>query len=781
MVNQHYLKLLKHYKSRKPFLCRRASPLPLSLLLQQQRAVTTVRAAAAPAAGGSFSSKLFNCCPDPEAASAARRYYKPANTLPSPAGRSSSSSSSSSRSSSQAKMERPEAPSAEQQQQEKQLKDALKEAGVSFKEHSHALALTVEEATAALQHLKIPGTKNLFLKDKKGSLFLLTTLPDSPTPLKGLMAKLHVQKLRLADEGLLYEKLRVRTGAVSPFALLYDQKKEVTFLLDSKLAEGDRPVLLHPMHSFQSLEVSTKQVFAFLKDKGITINPIDCEELQKLAEAPEAAADKMNGASAGKGAHAAAKTGKEEQQQQHETTLGVTVKKASNFAEWYTQAITRGELIEYYDVSGCYVIRPWAFKMWEIVQKAFDDGIKELGVENCYFPMFVSKARLEKEKDHVEGFKAEVAWVTQYGDSELPEKVAIRPTSETVMYPAYAKWIRSHRDLPLLLNQWNNVVRQATAYGFKQPTPFLRTREFLWQEGHTAHATEEEAYALVLKILELYRQGIQAATSHLLGQNFSRMFGIEFEDEKGEKQFVHQTSWGCTTRSLGVAIMVHGDDKGLVLPPRVVNIQAVIIPIIFKETGGTEILEKCRELEKTLKKVGIRVKVDDRSNYTPGWKFNDWELKGVPLRLEVGPKDVEKQQTRVVRRDTCEAQCVGWGEVGSTIPALLETIHRDLFNKAKAKLDASIEQITDFKDVMPALNRRHLVLAPWCEDPDTETEIKKETQRLSEMQAREQQDGMTGAMKTLCLPFDQPPLPAGTKCFFTGRPATRWCLFGRSY
>ncbi|KAL8273932.1 hypothetical protein Esti_002111 [Eimeria stiedai] len=586
------------------------------------------------------------------------------------------------------------------------------------------------------------------------------------------MAKLGVQKLRFADEALLYEKLRVKSGAVSPFALLQDSKKEVQFFLDKKLIDEDRTVMLHPMHSFQSIEISSKQVVSFLIAKGITVTPVDCEELQKLSDAPEALGDKSN-------AGAAAKSGKveQQQQQQHETTLGITAKKASNFAEWYTQAITRGELIEYYDVSGCYVIRPWAFRMWEILQKAFDEGIKELGVDNCYFPMFVSKARLEKEKDHVEGFKAEVAWVTQYGDSELPEKVAIRPTSETVMYPAFAKWIRSHRDLPLLLNQWNNVVR----WEFKQPTPFLRTREFLWQEGHTAHATEEEAYALVLKILELYRQGIQAATSHLLGQNFSRMFGIGFEDEKGVKQLVHQTSWGCTTRSLGVAIMVHGDDRGLVLPPRVVSLQAVIVPIVFKETGEAEILSKCQELEKILKARGVRVKVDNRTNYTPGWKFNDWELKGVPLRLEVGPKDLEKKQIRVVRRDSSEARNVPWAEAGSTVPALLETIHRELFNKAKAKLDASIEQVSSFDQVMAVLNRKHLVLAPWCEDPETETEIKKETQRLSELQAKEQQDGMTGAMKTLCIPFDQPPLPAEAKCFFTGRPATRWCLFGRSY
>ncbi|XP_026193954.1 proline--tRNA ligase, cytoplasmic [Cyclospora cayetanensis] len=706
-----------------------------------------------------------------------------------------------------------ERPTELQLQQEKALKESLKSAGIAFKEHKHAKATTVEELAAAVGSLGIQICKNLFLKDKKGSLFLLTALHDSPTPLKGLMAKLGAQKLRLADEKILEDTLHVLPGCVTPFAIQNDEKKEVTLLLDAKLKDSTAPVLVHPLHNFESLEIAPRDIISFLTSRGITITFIDCQELQALADAPANGPD--GAVSKAKKSGAAAKGGKEDSQQP-EATLGVTAHKATNFAEWYTQTIVRGELVEYYDISGCYIIRPWAYRMWEAVQKFFDDSIKRLGVENCYFPMFVSKAKLEKEKDHVAGFSPEVAWVTHYGDSELPEKVAIRPTSETIMYPAYAKWIRSHRDLPLKLNQWNNVVR----WEFKQPTPFLRTREFLWQEGHTAHATEEEAFKLVLDILELYRQwyedylavpvikgeksehekfaggkktttiegfvpetgrGIQAATSHLLGQNFSKMFGIEFEDEKGEKQFAHQTSWGCTTRSLGVMIMTHGDDKGLVLPPRIAAVQAVIIPIVFKESGSAEVLAKCREVEQSLKAVGVRVKVDDRTNYTPGWKFNDWELKGVPLRLEIGPRDVESRQTRVVRRDTSSAENVPWDDVETRIPALLDAIQQALFTKAKARFDASIEKITTFEEVMPALNRRHLILAPWCEDPQTETEIKKETQRLSELQARENADGMTGAMKTLCIPFEQPPMPEGTRCFFTGRPAKRWCLFGRSY
>ncbi|CDJ51864.1 prolyl-tRNA synthetase, putative [Eimeria brunetti] len=691
-----------------------------------------------------------------------------------------------------------EGPTQEQLQQAEALKESLKSSGFSFKVHRHPKAATVVELVAAVGELGPYVCKNLFLRDKKGGLFLFTAFTGSPTPLKGLMKKLAVQNLRMADEKTLGASLDVLPGCVTPFAMLNDKENKVRFLLDSKVKTCQGPVLVHPMHNFETLEIEGRDLISFLTCKGVAIEFIDCQELETLADAP---AEAVNGKAAAEKAGTAAKSSKEEPQQQ-EATLGVTAKKATNFAEWYTQVIVRSELVEYYDISGCYIIRPWAYRMWEAVQRFFDDSIKRMGVENCYFPMFVSQAKLEREKDHVEGFKPEVAWVTHYGESELPEKVAIRPTSETIMYPAYAKWIRSHRDLPLKLNQWNNVVR----WEFKQPTPFLRTREFLWQEGHTAHATEEEAYAMVLDILELYRQwyedylavpvikgeksenekfaggkttttiegiipetgrGIQAATSHLLGQNFSKMFGIEFEDEKGAKQLVHQTSWGCTTRSLGVMIMTHGDDKGLVLPPRIVSVQAVIIPIIFKESGGAEIVARCRELEKSLIEAGVRVRVDDRTNYTPGWKFNDWELKGVPLRLEVGPRDVEARQTRVVRRDTSEARNVPWAEAGSTIPAMLEAMQKDLFTKAKQRFDASIEKISSFDEVMPALNRRHVVLAPWCEDPETETQIKKETQRLSELHARENADGMTGAMKPLCIPFEQPPMPEGTRCFFT--------------
>ncbi|KYK67236.1 prolyl-tRNA synthetase (ProRS), partial [Toxoplasma gondii TgCatPRC2] len=254
--------------------------------------------------------------------------------------------------------------------------------------------------------------------------------------------------------------------------------------------------------------------------------------------------------------------------------------------------------------------------------------------------------------------------------------------------------------------------------------------------------------------------------------------------EEGHKRLVHQTSWGCTTRSLGVMIMTHGDDKGLVIPPRVASVQVVIIPILFKDENTGEILGKCRELKTMLEKADIRVRIDDRSNYTPGWKYNHWEVKGVPLRLELGPKDLAKGTARVVRRDTGEAYQISWADLAPKLLELMEGIQRSLFEKAKVRLHEGIEKISTFDEVMPALNRKHLVLAPWCEDPESEEQIKKETQKLSEIQAIEAGDSeqvMTGAMKTLCIPFDQPPMPEGTKCFYTGKPAKRWTLWGRSY
>eukprot|EP00005_Dracoamoeba_jomungandri_P004037 CAMPEP_0174251072 /NCGR_PEP_ID=MMETSP0439-20130205/1022_1 /TAXON_ID=0 /ORGANISM="Stereomyxa ramosa, Strain Chinc5" /LENGTH=667 /DNA_ID=CAMNT_0015331303 /DNA_START=33 /DNA_END=2033 /DNA_ORIENTATION=+ len=445
--------------------------------------------------------------------------------------------------------------------------------------------------------------------------------------------------------------------------------------------------------------------------------------------------------------------------------MGLQAKKTENFALWYSDVITRAELIEYYDISGCYILRPWAYSMWESVVKFFDDRIKESGVQNAYFPLLVSKGALEQEKNHIEGFAPEVAWVTRSGQSELPEPVAIRPTSETIMYPAYAKWIRSHRDLPLRLNQWTNIVR----WEFKNPVPFLRSREFLWQEGHSAFATKAEADVEVREILDYYRRvyeevmavpvvcgqkselekfaggdytttieafipqngrGIQAATSHCLGQNFSKMFEITFEDENRERQFAWQNSWGLTTRTLGVLVMVHGDDKGLVLPPKVAPIQAVLVPIYIKDQKNEELEAKCREMQKELTDAGVLAHFDN-TKHNPGFKYNHWELKGVPVRIEFGPRDLKNNTCVLVRRDYKDGdknkqkkETISCDDLATRVVELLDDIQSSLFAAAKKERDSHLVTCLAWDDFMAALDEGNIVLVPWCDREECEEHAK---------------------------------------------------------
>ena len=480
-------------------------------------------------------------------------------------------------------------------------------------------------------------------------------------------------------------------------------------------------------------------------------------------------------------------------------------------------------MIDFYDISGCYILRPWSYSIWEAIQDFLDGQIKTLGVQNCYFPMFVSEARLNAEKDHVEGFAPEVAWVTKSGDGELNEPIAIRPTSETIMYPAFANWIHSHRDLPLKLNQWNNVVR----WEFKHPTPFLRTREFLWQEGHTAHATLAEADKEVMQILGFYAavyeellavpvipgkktekekfagghytttveayipgtgRAIQGATRHNLGQNFGKMFKIEFEDQNGQKAIPWQNSWGLTTRTIGVMVMVHSDDKGLVLPPRIAPIQCVIVPIVVKQSDAANKAQAdmCAEMVAALGAAGVRVKLDDRTNYNPGWKYNHWELKGVPLRIEVGPRDVEARQARCVRRDSNEKEDVPMACLTQKVALLLVTMQHDLLSKARKSRDDNIVKVWEWKDFVPALQKGHMVLTPFCNETEFE-ELVKDKSKAEALAAlgqetEDEREATPVAAKTLCIPFDAPELPAGTPCFVAPeKPATCWVLWGRSY
>ncbi|XP_050494226.1 bifunctional glutamate/proline--tRNA ligase isoform X8 [Bombus huntii] len=506
------------------------------------------------------------------------------------------------------------------------------------------------------------------------------------------------------------------------------------------------------------------------------------------------------------------------------TRLGLEARKEENFFEWYSQIITKSGMIEYYDVSGCYVYRPWSFAVWKMIKEYIDKEITQMGVQECYFPMFVTRTVLEKEKKHIADFAPEVAWVTKCGESDLAEPIAIRPTSETVMYPAYAKWLKSDTELPLKLNQWNNVVR----WEFKDPKPFLRTREFLWQEGHSAFATKAEADEEVMIILDLYARvyedllaipvvkgrktekekfaggdytttveafistsgrAIQGATSHHLGQNFSKMFNIQVENavEGNEKTFVYQNSWGLTTRTIGVMIMVHGDDKGLVLPPNVACIQAIIVPCgITASTTPQQrelLFSECNKLLDELSKDSLRVKADYRSNRTPGWKFNHWELKGVPVRIEVGPKDLNKNQVTFVRRDNSERVFAKRPDVVTALHTLLTNIQADMLSKAKKNLNEHIKRADNWNEFCSYLNEKNILLSPFCGESSCEDKIKRDS-------AREDTGGEIGTLsmgaKSLCIPFEQPPSSASFDKQTCIHPDCQnkpqfYTLFGRSY
>ncbi|EUR69281.1 prolyl-tRNA synthetase [Plasmodium falciparum UGT5.1] len=722
----------------------------------------------------------------------------------------------------------------------------LKELNINFKEVKHGLAATIKDLLEMNLENSTNILKNLFLKDKKKNYFLICTLNNKTVDLKNLSNILKTNNLRFVDENNLNNILNIQPGCLSPLAIKNDKENIVKLYFDEEI-KNMQEVIIHPLHNYSSLYIKTQDVIKFCesfnhapeyvqikedttskarvdKKEDVQEEMAKNEELQNNNNNNKNNSNSNNNNNNNNNNHIkdTILKGKllsnnevEDNKSKDSNILGITSKKIENFSDWYTQVIVKSELIEYYDISGCYILRPAAYYIWECVQAFFNKEIKKLNVENSYFPLFVTKNKLEKEKNHIEGFSPEVAWVTKYGDSNLPEEIAIRPTSETIMYSVFPKWIRSYRDLPLKLNQWNTVVR----WEFKQPTPFIRTREFLWQEGHTAHKNEEEAVKLVFDILDLYRRwyeeylavpiikgiksegekfgganftstaeafisengrAIQAATSHYLGTNFAKMFKIEFEDENEVKQYVHQTSWGCTTRSIGIMIMTHGDDKGLVLPPNVSKYKVVIVPIFYKTTDENAIHSYCKDIEKILKNAQINCVYDDRASYSPGYKFNHWELRGIPIRIEVGPKDLQNNSCVIVRRDNNEKCNVKKESVLLETQQMLVDIHKNLFLKAKKKLDDSIVQVTSFSEVMNALNKKKMVLAPWCEDIATEEEIKKETQRLSLNQTNSETT-LSGAMKPLCIPLDQPPMPPNMKCFWSGKPAKRWCLFGRSY
>jgi prolyl-tRNA synthetase len=445
-----------------------------------------------------------------------------------------------------------------------------------------------------------------------------------------------------------------------------------------------------------------------------------------------------------------------------ETTAFVTeiTPRSQDFSRWYLDLVRRAELADYSPVKGCMVIRPYGYAIWELIQQAFDAEFKRTGHVNAYFPLFIPNSLLTKEAEHVEGFAPQVAYVTHGGGEELEEKLVVRPTSEAIIGTMYANWVQSWRDLPILINQWANVVRWE-----KKTYPFLRTTEFLWQEGHTAHETHDEAEAETLMILDLYAsvaetvlampvvkglksesekfagalrtysiealmgdgRALQAGTSHNLGQNFAKAFDIKFQARDKSVQHVWGTSWGVSTRLVGGVIMTHGDDSGLVLPPKVAPHQVVIVPI-GRENWRETVLPKAKEIQQQLRAAGLRVALDERDE-RPGWKFSEWEMRGVPLRLEIGPKDIEKSAVLVARRDTREKQSLPMDGLASRVSELLDDIQKSLLERARQFRDEHTQRTSSYDEFKLILEGRPgFVIAPWCGQASCEAQIKTETQ-----------------------------------------------------
>lgn len=464
-----------------------------------------------------------------------------------------------------------------------------------------------------------------------------------------------------------------------------------------------------------------------------------------------------------------------------------------DFAQWYTDVIKKADLVDYSPVKGFMVIKPYGYEIWENIQKNLDKRFKQTGHKNCYFPLLIPESLLTKEKEHVEGFAPEVAWVTQGGNETLGERLCVRPTSETIICYMYSKWLNSYRQLPFKYNQWANVVRWE-----KTTRPFLRTAEFLWQEGHTLHETQEEAKEEALTMLDIYKEiveeylaipvitgtksekekfagadktytiealmhdgkALQSGTSHELGQNFAKAYDITYQDRNSKLAYPFQTSWGVTTRLIGALIMVHGDNRGLVVPPRIAPTQVVIVPIQMNKEG---VLDKANEIKNSLISKGIRVELDDDTANTPGWKFNEYEMKGIPARIEIGPRDIQNGVATISRRDTNEKSTIELDKIADEIPALLEDIQKGLFEKAKKRRDEMTFVATDFDMFKERMaNNQGLAKAMWCADPQCEENIKKET-----------------AATIRCIPTEQEHL--GDVCPFCGKPAKHMVYIAKAY
>lgn len=469
-------------------------------------------------------------------------------------------------------------------------------------------------------------------------------------------------------------------------------------------------------------------------------------------------------------------------------------KRSEDYSKWYTDVIAAAELADYAPVKGCMIIRPNGYAIWEKMQQALDRMFKETGHENAYFPLFIPESFLHREAEHVEGFAPEVAVVTHAGGEKLEEPLVIRPTSETIIWSAYRNWIQSYRDLPLLINQWANVVRWEL-----RTRLFLRTTEFLWQEGHTAHASFEEAEEETIRMLGVYRKfaeqymalpviegrktererfagahhtysieammqdgkALQGGTSHNLGQNFAKAFDVTFQNQKGEREYVYATSWGLSTRMVGALIMAHGDDRGIIIPPRLATTEVVIVPIFRKPEERERVLERIRQLKTTFGGIGYRV--DDREQYSPGWKFNEWEKRGVPLRIEIGPRDLDKNQVVCARRDTGEKISVSQDRLRQSLDQMLDNVQKSLYERARQFRDAHSYRVDDYSKYNEILDGEGGFLwSHWCGSTECEDKVKNDTKAT-----------------VRCIPFN--PEKEKGQCIACGQPSEARVVFARAY
>ncbi|MDO8623049.1 MAG: proline--tRNA ligase [archaeon] len=478
-----------------------------------------------------------------------------------------------------------------------------------------------------------------------------------------------------------------------------------------------------------------------------------------------------------------------------ESQEGLTIKKEENFSEWYQELILKSGLADYTDVSGCIVLKPASYQIWEKIREECDKRFKKAGIKNCYFPLFIPEKAFKKEQEHVKGFEPEVAWVTQAGNTKLNERLAIRPTSEAVMYESYSKWIRSWRDLPLRLNQWNNVVR----WEFNNPVPFFRTREFLWNEGHSAFATEKESLEEGKQIRKIYEEVVEEFMAlpgiygrktetekfagavfsekihyiipngrviegpcfHHDGQNFAKAYNIKFLNKEGKEDYVWQNTFAISTRMLGTMFAVHSDNKGLIIPPKLAEEKIVIIPILFDQTKK-KVLNEAGKIKRELSEFSPIL--DEREDYSPGWKYHEWELKGIPLRIEIGPKDIEKKQVILARRDNGEKINVKLKDIKKEVKKNLDEMQKELYDNAKKNLISNAKRTENKKEMIKLIQEKKMAIVPVCSSPKCEEAIKTET---------------NGA-KALFIDPENTSVK-NKKCIICGKPAEYWIYVGRTY